>query len=388
MKRILAFLLSVILCVSLFACSGTANDIPQDDENNANNENNENNENEEDKKVIEDRKYELKDVTDSLKFLGRNTVTTNGIICDHSASGIEFCAYVEGDVKLSVSVSARVTPSGAYESNTYYTVYIDGVRQEKRFNVASGEATLTIASFAEGGVHTIRILKQTESQNSLSVLKKLQFKGYFEAAPAAKDLLIEFIGDSITSGYGNLCKNGAANPGNALNQDATQTYAFMTAEKLGADHSLVSYSGIGVAKGWPDFLMEEFFTADSYCRSTSTAYEKSFTPDIVVINLGTNDNTKGATATTFMTKAKALINLVRDTYGKDVKIVWVANMMGSSMQTYALKAINALGGEDNGLYMCMLPQEQTGGGGHPSIAGHTAAAEVLANFIQEKILSE
>ncbi len=382
MKKIFAFLLSLVICLSLFACNGTPDDSTPDtdkteDENKG-----------EDEKVIEHKKYKLQDVTDSLKFLGRNTVASNGIICDHSASGIEFSAYIEGEVKLGASVSMRVTPTGAYEASTYYTVYIDGVRQEKRFNIASGEATLTIANFEEGGVHTIRILKQTESQNSLSILKSLEFTGYFEEAPAEKELLIEFIGDSITSGYGNLCKNGASNPGNALNQDATQTYAYLTAEKLGADHSLVSYSGIGVAKGWPDFLMEEFFAADSYCRNTSSAYEKSFTPDIVVINLGTNDNTKGAVATTFISKAKALINLIRDTYGEDVKIIWVSNMMGSSMQTFSSKAIAALGGEANGLYTCTLPQEQTGGGGHPSVAGHIAAADVLTQFIEDNVLTK
>ena len=385
MKKILAFLLLAVLCLSLFACSDTPDEkLPDNEQNDDQN----NSENQEDKKESVHKKYALQDIADSFKFLGRNTVASNGIICDHSASGIEFSAYIEGDVKLCASVSMRVTPAGAYEANTYYTVYVDGVRQEKRFNVPSGEATLTIASFAEGGVHTIRILKQTESQNSISILKSLEFTGYFEEAPAEKELLIEFIGDSITSGYGNLCKNGASNPGNALNQDATQTYAYLTAEKLDADHSLVSYSGIGVAKGWPDFLMEEFFAADSYCRSTNTAYEKSFTPDIVVINLGTNDRTKGANATTFMNKAKALINLIRETDGDDVKIIWVSNMMGDSLQTFAGKAITALGGEAKGLYTCPLPQEQTGGGGHPSLAGHTAAADVLVKFIQEKVLSE
>ena len=382
MKKILAFLLLTALCLSLFACSDTSNEkLPNtdqtDDQNNA-----------EDEKVIEHKKYNLQDVTDSLKFLGRNTVASNGIICDHSASGIEFSAYIEGEVKLSASVSMRVTPAGAYEANTYYTVYIDGIRQEKRFNVPSGEATIIIANFEEGGVHNIRILKQTESQNSLSILKSLEFTGYFEEAPAEKELLIEFIGDSITSGYGNLCINGATNPGNALNQDATQTYAYMTAEKLGADHSLVSYSGIGVAKGWPDFLMEEFFAADSYCRNTSSAYEKSFTPDIVVINLGTNDHNKGASATTFMNKAKGLISLVRETYGDDVKIVWVYNMMGDSMQVFATKAINSLGGKENGLYICGLPREQKGGGGHPSVAGHIAAADVLTQFIEDNVLTK
>lgn len=371
MKKIGVFLLTFVLCISQMGCSGMIGENSGIDE----------------EKIV-DMKYELQDVTDSLKFLGRYTVTSDGITCDHSASGIEFCAYIQGEVKIGISVSPRVTPSGSADANTYYTVYIDGIRQEERFHVESQEDVLTIANFEEGGVHTIRILKQTEAQNSLSILKSLEFKGYFEEAPEEKDLLIEFIGDSITCGFGNLCKKGASDSGNAFNQDATQTYAYLTAETLDADHSLVCYSGIGVAKGWTNFLMEEFFEAESYCRDTKSVCERNFTPDIVVINLGTNDFEKGAAESEFMTKAQDLISLVRQTYGNDVKIVWVYNMMGYSMQNYTTEVVNALGGEENGIYICRLPREHMGGGSHPSVAGHIAAAEVLAQFIQEKVLSE
>ena len=376
MKRILAFLLSLIMCLSLFACGNTGDTpSPDTDENTK-----------EEEKVIEDKTYELKDITDSLKLHGRTAVTANGIACDHSATGIEFSAYMEGAVKLSVFVSR---PTIANATNTYFTVYIDGVRQEKRFNVKKGTATLTIANFKEGGVHNIRVLKQTESQNSLSILKTLSFKGYFEEAPAKKDLLIEFLGDSITCGYGNLCANGAAEPGSALNQDATQAFAFMTAEKLGADHSLVSCSGIGVASSWcGSFVMKDFFSAQSYLRSTSEKYEKTFTPDIVVINLGTNDHGKGANTTQFKAGVKALINLVRSTYGKDVKIVWVANMMGPCMQNYSTQVIKELGGEEKGLYVCTLTENREGGLAHPSKAAHASAANALAKFIRDKVLDK
>lgn len=370
-RTLVTSILALVLCISQMGCSGMIGENSGIDE----------------EKIV-DMKYELQDVTDSLKFLGRYTVTSDGITCDHSASGIEFCAYIQGEVKIGISVSPRVTPSGSADANTYYTVYIDGIRQEERFHVESQEDVLTIANFEEGGVHTIRILKQTEAQNSLSILKSLEFKGYFEEAPEEKDLLIEFIGDSITCGFGNLCKKGASDSGNAFNQDATQTYAYLTAETLDADHSLVCYSGIGVAKGWPNFLMEEFFEAESYCRDTKSVCERNFTPDIVVINLGTNDFEKGAAESEFMTKAQDLISLVRQTYGNDVKIVWVYNMMGYSMQNYTTEVVNALGGEENGIYICRLPREHMGGGSHPSVAGHIAAAEVLAQFIQEKVLSE
>ena len=365
------------MCLSLFACDNTQKPTTADDVKD---------EPKEEEKIIEDKTYALQDITDSLKLHGRTSVTSNGIACDHSATGIEFSAYMEGKVQLSVFVSY---PSTGASSNTYFTVYIDGVRQEKRFNVKKGTVTLTIANFKEGGVHNIRILKQTESANSLSVLKTLSFKGYFEEAPAKKDLLIEFLGDSITCGYGNLCANGTQDPGSALNQDATQAFAYLTAEKLGADHSLVSCSGIGVASSYSgNFVMKDFFLAESYFKSTTKKYEKTFTPDIVVINLGTNDQGKGATGTQFKAGVKALIKLVRDTYGEDVKIVWVANMMGACMQAYSKAAIDELGGAAAGLYMCSLTENRDGGLAHPSLSAHSAAATALAKFIREKVLPE
>ncbi len=371
MKRILAFLLLLVMCLSFFAC-GNTEDKPSPDT--------EKEDDKEEEKVIEDKTYALQDITDSLKLHGRTVVSSNGIACDHSATGIEFSAYMEGKVKLSVFVS----------SNTYFTVYIDGVRQEKRFNVKKGTVTLTIADFKEAGVHNIRVLKQTESANSLSVLKTLSFKGYFEEAPAKKDLFIEFLGDSITSGYGNLCANGVADPGSALNQDATQAYAYLTAEKLGADHSLISCSGIGVVSSYSgNFVMKDFFSAESYFKNTIKKYEKTFTPDIVVINLGTNDQGKGdVTGTQFKAGAKALIKLVRSTYGQDVKIVWVANMMGPCMQAYSMQAIKELGGEEKGLYFCTLTENRDGGLAHPSKAAHATAANALAKFIRDNLLDK
>ena len=377
MKRILAFLLLLAMCLSLFACGNTEEPPVPDTEKE---------DDKEEEKVIEDKTYELKDITDSLKLHGRTSVTEDGIACDLSATGIEFSAYIEGEVKISISVSR---PSNGASTNTYFTVYIDEVRQDTRFNIKSGSETLTIASFEEGGVHNIRVLKQTEAANSLSVFEALSFKGYFEKAPAKKDLLIEFLGDSITSGFGNMCMNGADNAGSALNQDATRTYAYLTAEKLGADHSLVSCSGIGVASSWSgDFTMKNFFTTQSYYRSTSEKYEKTFTPDIVVINLGTNDFSKGSPVQRFVSSAKALINLVRNTYGEDVKIVWATNMMGECMQTYTTKAIEALGGEENGLYICTLSENREGGYYHPSKAAHASAATTLAKFIRNNVLDK
>jgi lysophospholipase L1-like esterase len=39
--------------------------------------------------------------------------------------------------------------------------------------------------------------------------------------------------------------------------------------------------------------MEEYFKADSYLRDKNTEFVATRTPDVVIINLGTNDQMKG-----------------------------------------------------------------------------------------------
>ena len=388
MKRFLALLLSLLYCGALIACGPTnsPNGTPsaQDTLDNTtsitaeNDENTEEDTKEEEMKIT-DLSYALKDMTQSLKLHGRAAAQADGIACDHTASGIEFSAYVEGPVTLTLTTSAEA----------YFTLYVDGVRSDERIKAGAGTSTLTLADFATGGVHTVRLLKQTEARLSLCVLSTLQFKGYLNDAPAQKQHYVVFIGDSITCGFGNLCANGTENGGSAIYQDGTNTYAYLTAQKLDADLEAVSCSGIGITKGSDSipFPAGELFSKQSKFRSDTQAFTPTRVPDLVVINLGTNDAANGASVSQFMKDVKALIELVRSTYGKDVPIVWAYNMMNDSLYGSAKFAISGLGGENAGIYACQLNQNHDGGVGHPSLAAHAEAAELLAQFIRQKISS-
>lgn len=59
-----------------------------------------------------------------------------------------------GDVTLYISC----------DSETYFTVFIDGERVEERLHASKDIDQLVIASFEEAGEHNIRFLKQTEPQ--------------------------------------------------------------------------------------------------------------------------------------------------------------------------------------------------------------------------------
>ena len=381
MKQLRFLLLTVACCIGLASCNNSIipqNRLPLGMQTTAEPQQTHQPENKEPEKIVMERNYKISEITDSLKLHGRTLMESNGLACDASASGISFAAYVEGDVKLTVTATAE----------TYFTVTVDGVRSTQRLKADAGTSVLTVASFATGGEHEICVLKQTEARLSLCVLSNLQWKGYLNNAPAQKSFYIEFIGDSITGGYGVLCANGTANGGSAQYQDATQAFAYLTAQALNADHSLVNCSGMGLSKSLVSipFVATDLYSKQSKYRSESIAYTPTRTPDLVVINLGTNDSASGASSSQFIKDAGALIDLVRATYGKDVPIVWVYNMMNDSMYGSARFAISAKGGESAGIFTCEMTQNADGGVGHPSLTAQQAAAERLASLIRSKNL--
>ncbi len=377
-KTLLVTALAFLLCWGLVACNTNppetppagdppSQEEPKDDPNGSDDQ-------DEGPKVVT-ATYPLADVLDKVKIYGRTSLVGTGLSCDFTASGIEFSAYLEGDVKVNVSCTA----------DTYFTVYVDGERMADRCLVTPTDKNVTVASFAQGGKHTIRLLKQTEPWKSLSVLESLEMTGYWQDPPRENDF-VEFIGDSITCGYANLAEKGNSDADNNEYEDGTQAFAYLAAEQLGVDFSIVGCSGIGLVNTYRETIESDFYTKQSYYRSTTEVYTPTRTPNFVVINLGTNEQNLGTTSAEFKQAVKELIQLIRTTYGRDVKIVWCYNMMKDGMYTSAEQAIEELGGEQNGLYLCRLTRNTAGGASHPNLEGHKTAAEELVEFINEKRL--
>ena len=322
----------------------------------------------------EKTKYEISDNAGSFRILGRGTVTSNGITCDWTAAGIEFSANCAGTVRL------QTTGNGGEAGIAYYTVYIDGVRQENRLSGSSANAvTLILGKNLEAGVHTFRILKQTYVKQARVTFKTLTINGkLIETAPAQKEHYIEFIGDSITCGHGILGSDGSA-----VNMDGTATFAFNAAEKLGADFSMICIDGIGIVKGYQPEIIGDVYEYTCKYRSSKTKYDFARKPDIVVINLGTNDATFASNSNTFKQKVTDLINTVRDKNG-NVPVIWVYNSMRADYREHAKAAIDALGGESAGLYMVEFVANASGGNGHPSAASHISNGNLLADYIKAK----
>lgn len=143
------------------------------------------------------------------------------------------------------------------------------------------------------GSHTVELRKRSEALYGTLFVGNVTTDGTssVESVPTRK---IEFIGDSITVGYGldgtYPCTNTAAL------EDNPKTYAALAANALGADYSVVAWSGIGLTRNYVSTtvdtnpVMPERYTrygADD--ADNSYTFPSEWTPAAVVINLGTND---------------------------------------------------------------------------------------------------
>ncbi len=235
---------------------------------------------------------------------------------------------------------------------------------------------------------------------------------------------IEFIGDSITSGEGAI---GARQEEDWIPMffSAVRSYTFMTAAYLNADYRVVSQSGWGVLSGWdnnPNSSIPKYYEqvcgvlTEEKNRALGAFEENDFDcwqPDIVVVNLGTNDagafnspawkdettgrvykqrlNSDGTYNTedlkAFEDAVEAFLIKLRK-YNKTAHIIWAYGMLGIPMMPAICRAVDRYKTKtgDQKVSVFRLPdtrEETLGARRHPGAAAHEEAAKALAGYIKE-----
>ncbi len=352
---------------------------------------------------LDGTEYLLKDNIDKIKINGRYTLSNVGIACDNVGSGIEFQGTMKGKVYLTVT-SARV--AWGQTKHIYYTVYVDGERQEERYEVKCGkkDTVLTLADFGETeGEHCIRVVKQTEAHYALAHFSKINMDGTLGERPADREYLVEFVGSDLICGMGNYNGTPEQQPEVAQvaeYEDGTRSMAFITAEALNADCSILGVSGMGVAGSWFGVTAPQYYKANSYFRNKKEEYDfsKGRTSDLIVLNIGKNDNNipvaDRPTDEVFKQTAKDFLEFLKETHGDGVKIIWAYDITEANpaenleandcRYKIAQEVIEELGGEEAGLYMYQVHTNRLGGQKHTDAQGHLQSAEGLLNFIREK----
>jgi len=162
--------------------------------------------------------------------------------------------------------------------------------------------------FNEVGKHVVRLLKVSEGNKGSIYIKEIKTDSEKIFPTPVKSKKIEFIGDSIMCAFGAMDTEGDFT---TKNEDGTKSYAYKVAQKLNADYSIFSYSGYGIYSGLSftgtrntDYLVPPLYDKlgkltwnvehpeNTTLAMTDVEWDHhEFEPDLIVINLGTNDGT-------------------------------------------------------------------------------------------------
>ncbi|MBR0447172.1 MAG: carbohydrate binding domain-containing protein [Clostridia bacterium] len=323
---------------------------------------------------------------DNIKTQGRTALVRGTLMLDFTVSGIEFELDCAGDVYATFNAS-KISNSAAV-GGVYFTIVVDGERKARDYcRIASvGENKILLAEGLSAGKHTFAIYRQSEHSYGEVGVCALSFDGEMLDKPADKDLYIEYIGDSISCGYGNL-GNASQGDGSALWSDGTQAYTFIASQALNADWSTVSWSGLGCKYGYSDTTMQDVYPAQRYNYNKNTQYDFAKEPDVIVLALGTNDNSIQPNATLKRAGLVEMLQLVR-AKNPNAPIVWIHGMMTNGVSSMIEDIVAEFGGADNGYYACRLTQNNAGGGSHPNLAGQQKFADELVAFLEANGLTE
>lgn len=231
---------------------------------------------------------------DNVKILGRSHYENGVRYFSHSGSGIEFLCRGEYAV-----INILDDSQGRYYSNhkARFAIYKNGeVVVDEIITESEKSYHIVLDGYDKDSV--ITVLKLSEAQYSAMGIGEIMVYGKADIVPTQeKPLKIEFIGDSITCGYG-VDEENPRGYFSTATENFTGTYAYLTAEKLNADYSAVCFSGFGVYSGYTsngvrnasDIVPLHYDKSCFLYGGRETLWDFSgFQSDFIVINLGTND---------------------------------------------------------------------------------------------------
>lgn len=356
----------------------------------------------EDVKDLVERHFEA--TAENVKLLGRSYYYKDALWLAASASGVE---YTFEGTKASVTILGDnvATSSWGQTSRARVGVFVNGELVADEL-ITKEKQTIDILNSETIQKATVRIVKLSESANSTFGIGDLCVTSTSSIKPTApKAHSIEFIGDSITCGYG-VDHEGVGGGFTTATENATKTYAYKTAENLDADYSFVSYSGYGVISGYTSngekatsSLVAPYYDKvgfsygyfNSEVEVATVPWDFAVEPDVVVINLGTNDSSYCGNDTSkqaeFTEGYVDFIKMVREK-NPNATIICTLGIMGDTLYPCIKEAVTKYTnetGDQKVASMKFAVQAYNDGYAtdyHPTEKTHQKAAQKLTTYIE------
>ena len=302
---------------------------------------------------------------------------------------------------ISIRVNFKGTAISALldddKGQNYYNIILDDsiitilkIEKEKR--------KYDIAFDLKDTIHEIEIFKRTEEMFGKSTFRGFVIDdcGYLVEINHQRSRLIEFIGNSITCGYGNEGIKGGKF--SASTENHYLTYAAITSRNFNARHLAVCKSGIGIYRNYDGPLSGNWdcmprFYSRIFLYDSLPIFDFRQKPDLICIDLGTNDfSTYGGDSSRFVLGYLNFMETIQTKYDKPDIIVLLGPMLNGTVlenvRNYLKFITDSANKKGKGKVYFFEMSQQTGDLGigidyHPTVAQHKKNAMELTNFISK-----
>ena len=300
-----------------------------------------------------------------------------------------------------VQIHARFTgTSAAMKTNPdcgYFMVEVDD-QAPRKVQSMKGETIVRLVQGLPPGEHRLTITYLIEG-----MYKKPTFYGLLLDdgcglldRPTLPSRKIEFIGNSITCGYG-IEGDGTEKKFLFSKQNFYYTYAAITSRALQAQCQVCARSGIGIYRNYagkiPDEIMPRIYPHTFYSTTGELWDFNLYQPDVVCVNLGCNDTSVGQYDKVRLTEAfKSFTQTLRGYYPQ-AKIVYLIGAIPAGKRLNDIReaqeaaiADAAERGDHEVYRMDFTPDDGSlgmGSQGHPSMRRQALMGEELTTFLRE-----
>jgi len=298
------------------------------------------------------------------------------------------CQWPASEVHLIVrGASVQVEMNDQGEDR--WAVIVDG--RPSQVITALNKPNVYTIPLGEKGMHAVRLVKRTEAFVGTTTFLSFATPDGELMKANPKKKRIEIVGDSITCGFGNEGANQNEHFTPAT-ENAYMSYASIAAREVGADAALIAWSG---RKMWPDNTMPAIYDLNLPNDPTSAHDFGGPRPQVVVINLATNDFGKANPDEKQWTGAyEQFIRRVWSHYPRAVIYMTMGGMMSDSYPADK-KALTTLRGylerlqarmKDSRVHILEFPQQKMedgiGSDWHPSLKTDKIMGDMLADAMK------
>ena len=325
----------------------------------------------------------LKGNNSNISYVGRTEIQGDGSV-SFDWTGTYLRTMLSGG-----ELSIRLSDTGI----NYYNVFVDSLLH-KVVKVSGKDTLINFISGIDKGFHRILIQKRTEGEWGQTTIHQfvLPQGGQLKREMNIPLRHIEFIGNSLTCGFGTEGKD-RSEPYKAETENCNLSYAAIISRYFNTDYTFIAHSGRGVVRNYGDSVRVSAVTMkDRMLNTFDINLEKkwnfkAYKPDLVVINLGSNDFSTDLypLEEEFIHAYKLLISRLRTYYG-NVPILCISPSIAQRQiigyMEHLRQDLN-----DPQVYLFVFPEglynntTDLGAVWHPNYKGQTKMAMSLIPYI-------